>query len=207
MNWEGDNERSEFMQHFAVLAETFDKKCSKELIRIYARSLEKFPVETVAKAIDTAVVSCRFFPKPVELIEFCAGGDLEDQSEVEWKKVIDTVRKYGGDKSVVFDDPSTMAVIDTWGGWIRLCEELTHQNLPFRKKDFKSTWKSFKSSGIEKTGRLAGFFDQQNSLHGYHDSIQDPIFVGDENRAQIIWRRGEPEVLEISHDDAMDTAG
>jgi hypothetical protein len=191
MDWETDHKQ--FLNHFAVLSETFDKKCSKELTRIYARSLEKFPIDVVTKALDAAVTTCRFFPKPVELIELCVGGNTVDQAEIEWGKVIGAVEHVGPYKSVVFDDPTTMAVIETSGGWVRFCQDITFQNATFKRKDFVASWKAYKGGGIKHKGHLAGIIEQENGTLGYRENIPEPVLIG-ESGQKIIAHTGEGEL-------------
>ena len=43
------------------------------------------------------------------------------QAQQAWSKVLNAVRRMGGDATVIFDD-LIHSVIDDMGGWVRLCE-------------------------------------------------------------------------------------
>jgi hypothetical protein len=193
MNWENQTERDKFLNAFLALAEMWDKECSETLIRMYFKSIEEHSIESVEAALGKALKTCRFFPKPVDINELCRGGNISDQAEVEWGKVIGAVEHVGPYKSVVFDDPTTMAVIETSGGWVRFCQDITFQNITFKRKDFVASWKAYKGGGIEQKGHLAGIIEQENGTLGYRDNIPEPVLIS-ENGQKRITHTGEGEL-------------
>ncbi len=121
------NDTGKFSDAMGVMCEVFSKELSPLAIQTYFRAMERFQVEQIEGAISEAIVSCRFFPKPVELIEFITGksGNLADIAEVEAGKVLQAVKQIGHYNSVKFDDPVTTAVIHMgFGGWSKVCQEM-----------------------------------------------------------------------------------
>ncbi|GFM38299.1 DUF6475 domain-containing protein [Desulfovibrio psychrotolerans] len=159
MEWENLDERKRFLVAFLGLCEAFAKQSSDALPRIYHRALSDFSIEQVERAVDMAVVSLRFFPKPVELREIITGPAeaLEDRAEVEAAKVIEAVKSVGSWRSVVFDDPITNAVVQTgFGGWVKLCQDLTAKDEKWTRKDFVRLYAAYARQGVEHFGVLAG---------------------------------------------------
>ena len=111
--------KEKFLNSFCGCWATFypDKEPSELSIDIYYRALEKYPIEHIVAAFDMAIQKCRWFPKPVELIEFISGDNVpvEDRATKEAIRVIESIRRVGGYKSIQFDDPVTNAVIRTQG--------------------------------------------------------------------------------------------
>lgn len=63
----------------------------------------------------------RFAPKPADVLAAMRGGNPDERAAVAWSAVMDAVRRYGAGRSVVFDDPATMAAVARMGGWVELC--------------------------------------------------------------------------------------
>lgn len=58
-----------FKKCMAGFGELFEKEISKTLLSIYWDCLENFSDEQCENAFKEVLVTCRFFPKPVEIIE------------------------------------------------------------------------------------------------------------------------------------------
>jgi len=167
-----------FSNAFGTLAEVFEKETSKTLVKIYFVALERYTKEQVIKAIERAIQECKFFPKPVELIEFISGG-TSDKAVIEASKVISAVHKVGGYETVIFDDPITMAAIQVgFGGWIQLCEEMKSQDEKWFRKDFEKVYRACTLSQRKFFGYLIGRAEQYNIANGYK-SETEPKQIGD----------------------------
>jgi hypothetical protein len=67
----------------AVLEEVFDKDFTLQRVEIYFRALAAWPIERIKDAVESAVRTLKFFPKPAELIELIEGSP-DDQAEQAW---------------------------------------------------------------------------------------------------------------------------
>jgi hypothetical protein len=95
-----------FSEYMAGLSELFDKSLSDVLAEMYWISLRPHTDGECKAAFDLAIVKCRFFPKPAELIEFIAAQhepqiSIEAVAEQQWRLVLSSLGS--GD----FDDPVT----------------------------------------------------------------------------------------------------
>lgn len=104
-----NTDKVKFLELFTGMCEMFDKKYSEVLVSMYFKSLKKFDIETVEMAISKAVDGCKFFPKPVELIELMTGGqkEIEYSAENQLTIVMETLRRIGDYSGHTFKDPVT----------------------------------------------------------------------------------------------------
>ena len=71
--------RKAFSEFMTAISEMHDKTPSNLLIEIYWKSLQPFTDDQCNQAFSQAVSTCKFFPKPVELIEFITGSPNQVQ--------------------------------------------------------------------------------------------------------------------------------
>ena len=96
-----------------------------------------------------------------------------------WK----AIKKYGSNRSVVFDDAVTMSVIQqAFGGWTKLCGELMEDQLQWFIKDFSRHYIAFKRSNVHHYGMLPGWCDPVG---------KGPVLIGNQQKAQEILEHGE----------------
>ncbi len=175
-----DEDKKQFGEMVGLMAVAFDKAISKPLLEIYFKILEKYEVEQVKNAIEKAMEQLKWFPKPAEIIEFIGGGPnkLEDFAQVQADLVINTIRKIGSYQSVEFKDPVTTAVIQqSFGGWIKMCLELTETSEKWFRKDFVNAYHAYFRQGIKINGHLAGLIETDNMTRGHLEFIPDPKMV------------------------------
>lgn len=168
-----------FTTLFTGLCELFDKKISQALTGIYVEALSGYGIDRIENAIKQAAVGCRFFPKPVELIEFMSGGKsaVEDRSVSEGAAVLVAIKRIGAYQSVVFDDPVTTAVIaEYFGGWAKLCAELMADQEQWFLKDFEKAYRAYSRQNITHLGSLSGLIAIRNEA-GDHDGPR-PVPAG-----------------------------
>ena len=119
-----DEDRVPFAEAMHVLAETMGEPVSDIRAEGYFAALSDLPFEAVKAAVLTAVRTCRFFPKPVELLELVTG-TVGDAADAAWGEVIREVQTVGYLGTPCFTDGRTLpAICSVWGGWRRLCEVL-----------------------------------------------------------------------------------
>ena len=116
------SDQEKFANSLGVLCEIFDKQISPIVIRAYFQALRPYPVEEVEGAISQAIVSCKFFPRPVELIELITGGReaIEDKAEILAREVVEQTRTVGAYGTPEINDP-VMSLVVSRHGWGNLC--------------------------------------------------------------------------------------
>jgi len=172
--------RKVFKEFMVGLGLTFDKEVSEPLMEIYWNALKQFTDEQCRAAFNKSVVQCKFFPKPIELIELTGSGPgkIEDIAQVQADLVIKSIRQIGGYQSVDFRDPVTKSVItNCYGGWIKLCEEQLEADEKWLRKDFVKYYQAYRRQGIQTRGHLSGRHEAENLALGYMEHIPQIVHV------------------------------
>lgn len=189
MNWNNSAERGRFVTNFRGLCETFGKIPSDALPQIYHRALQDLTIDEFEYAVGQAVMTLKFFPKPIELREL-ARGRVEDIAEVKAGLVLDAVRMVGAYRSVVIDDPVAQAVIETgFGGWVQMCSEISVETEKWFCKDFTRMYQAYARQGVERYGTLAGVNAIANGA-GAFAYEEKPVLVGDPAKARQVQALG-----------------
>jgi hypothetical protein len=172
----------------SALGEASGQESTQFKEKIYAQALEDLPIESIEQAAWAIIKTRTFatFPKIGEIRDMI-GGRTEDLAEVQAAIVWQSVQKYGAVRSVVFDDPVTMAVVQQgFGGWQKLCKELLMDQQQWFIKDFARHYAAFKRSGVVTYGMLPGWADPPN---------QGPALIGDKQKAMWILEQGKETPL------------
>ncbi len=188
MEW---NDKKRFLELITGLAHTFGMEMSVKDIENYWLFLRQYPLAEFEKAVIHYCASPeghRFMPKPGELIAAIEGNALQ-QAQQAWSKVLNAVRRVGGDNSVIFDDALIHAVIVDMGGWVRLCE-MYQRDESFKQREFESRYIAYRRHPPQLYpqqlfGRMAGINGVLNHL-----PLRQPILVGDEAKAKRVFQKG-----------------
>jgi len=176
-----------FANALGTLAEIMNKELTPLAIKAYFRALERYPAEQVEQAISQAMAECKFFPKPVELIDFITGGTqgIADQALLQAGIFVETVRRVGRYESVKFEDPVTAAVIDgSFGGWVKVCDDMTEDNEKWFRRDFEKAYRTYRRNGIECKNHLPGLAEITNGC-SYPEHVPEPVMIGTKKRLMI----------------------
>jgi hypothetical protein len=148
---------------FLALCELHRQQVSDALTRIYYRVLAQFPAEMVVEAMEKSITMLKWFPKPVELMDIL-NGDPEEQAINAWMSLQKAVGCVGTNRSVLFEDPKTTAVIKFFGGW----EEIGNWSVAYigkRRDEFIEAYKIVKNP--PPTEKLIGRGEDPRLLNGY----------------------------------------
>lgn len=202
-----EQDKRQFAAILGGMAEVYGKEISKQALALDFKVLEAFSIEEV-QAAAIAILATRKYsslPPPADFIEHMGGGSIEDQAEVVAAQVLSAIGKHGGYNSVVFDDATTMAVIQQcYGGWPQMCAECgVSESEKWFRHNFAKSWAAFKRQGVQVFGVLAGIFEIQNSANGFLEHIPQPKLVGNPEKAQAVLEAGRQMVLESSLQNAL----
>jgi hypothetical protein len=136
----------------------------------------------------------RSMPTIAEM-RLAGSGSVEDVAQVEAGKVIGAIATVGAYNSVVFDDPVTVAVISQcYGGWVKLCSEITEDKKAIFLGQFRKMYVAYKNQGVRAASpKMAGMVERDNSAMGMIEHIPPPVFVGDHEKGQRLLEMCAPE--------------
>ncbi len=175
-----------FAKFMTVISEMFDKKQSKALTEIYWKALEPFTDEQCEKAFNEVILSSRFFPKPVDVIEAIRGTQGNRATEA-WIKTLNTIRRIGTYQSVKFDDPVIHAVIEVMGGWSAMGNMLIDDE-KWKQKEFERLYPVMESRGNSPI-YLPGRIEMENMKTGHLEEIPVPVLIGETEEIEAIEAR------------------
>lgn len=183
-------------QVLLIFAETLanPKPVTPQLEEIWVRVLElaSVPVQDVETTAARMILTEQFFPTPATFLKaWKPPQDDDTAAELAWQKVLDAVRRYGGNASLhVSDfagDGAAMWALDRMG-WDRLCRELDEEKRAIWRAEFARIYRAARQTNARLT-YIAGRHERENRLHG-HDLR--PELVGRPDWPHL---PGEPEAL------------
>lgn len=165
-----------------ILAAVFGKAISPAMLQGYALGLDGLSAEALERAVKRAIKECRFMPSPAELRDLAGEGqDLPGRAALAWQTVLDAVQFVGWYRSIDFEDKAINAAIRALGGWQWLCERAAGDQLPFLRRDFLNLYQAYARAGVPDFAALplAGEFERENILLGYHREEDQPVQIGE----------------------------
>ncbi|MEW6505497.1 MAG: hypothetical protein AB1457_16185 [Chloroflexota bacterium] len=128
-----------FGEIFATLAEVFGKQVSAAVTRVYFEVLREYSIEEFEVAAKAALSACRYFPKPVELVELMPyrkqWTDPKAMAVTQAAEVMQQIRVIGFYGTPRFADEITDRLIKTRWRWGSLCSK-TEDELSWWARDF-----------------------------------------------------------------------
>ena len=202
-----DKDKIQFAAIMGGVAEVYGKEISKQALSLHFKVLEAYSIEEV-QAAAIAILATRKFtsmPTPADFIEHISGGSAEDKAEVEAGKVLTAIEQHGVYTSVVFDDPTTQAVIvRAYGGWARLCQDCgVEESEYWFRKNFAKTWAAYSRHGVKYFGHLPGLFELTNCSNGFHEYVKPPALLGNPDKARAILEAGQQKGVAHSQQAAL----
>ena len=172
------------------VADCYGQTLTEQGIAMRFKLLEQYDYRDVERAALSIMASRKYtsMPTPAEFLEHLGGGNVEDIAEVEAAKVIRAIGEHGNYNSVVFDDPTTQAVIDrAYGGWPKLCEDCgVEESEKWFRKEFAKVYATYRRQGVQHFGVLAGLHEIENTARGFLRAIEPPRLVGNPGKARAV---------------------
>lgn len=156
-----------FLQGMDILYMTLDhtgKLKNEMLTKVYYNALSDLTDEQFKSAVNKAIKTFTFMPKPAELRKLAVGSSLA-QAEEAWyivRKVMD-IADIGA--SVHFDDPAINDTIRLLGGWIELCNK-NLEELKFTRNEFLKLY-----NDVHEDCTLEGLYEKENRMKGYDNYV------------------------------------
>ena len=145
------NNKDEFKTRMIGLFDLFDKDLSAAVLKMYWAAFQSLTDDEVFCAMDQAVITCKFMPKPAEIIDLIRG-DSKSQALGEWGKVLGFMRKEGrfGEHKLPAD---ILDAVNQIGGWEYLCT-LTYKQLEFKARAFTEIYEGKSAQGLISNDQL-----------------------------------------------------
>ncbi len=138
-------DQTKFVAAMTGLGAIFEKSITESMVKLYWQVLKDFSDDEVHEAINRALITSKFMPKPSELRELVEGSSKEHSLD-EWAKVMTEIRKTGSYGEPRVSDV-TKKVIEQIGGWSQLCA-LSYRELEFKGKSFAEIYSSKVEKGL-----------------------------------------------------------
>lgn len=140
----------ELLNTFDILGER-GKVLSERAIDIYFDTLREYPIDLVINGIKQCNKTCKFFPRPADIIEKIDGTEDEiiDQAFILTKKTLD---KIGYHNSIMFKDKKIAHTINDMGGLQEAHDKIFRDKKDSAYFDFKRSYKRYlkmEREGIE----------------------------------------------------------
>ncbi len=147
----------EFLSRLTALAELFKEDLSVAAQTLYFDALSDADIVQVIDALNSAVKTCKFFPRPVELRDHIFGA-VEEHAEEAWLEYKSEARRLGGYRTAEFHAVTADTIIAVlWAS---------------KRKEWERTFRSIanRTRLDAPTKRLLGFVERENELRGYHNA-------------------------------------
>ena len=125
-----DEEQAAVDAAWLALCELHGKTMTVGLSAMYMRILHDFAAFEAVRAIEYAIQTSKWFPKPSELLDTLRGS-REEAALRAWLILEKTIQQVGTWRSVLFEDPRMCAVIKFFGGWEQV------GNWPIKEMDYR----------------------------------------------------------------------
>ena len=157
-------DNAEFRHRLMLLAEVFDLKLAATRQALYFEALRDVPFEGVIQAMNQAVKTCTFFPKPAELRAFALGDD-EDRAEAAWLLCRQAMRQAGAYASLAVQDPALAeTILAVFGSWPQACQtDLSPEMWASTRKTWGRVYRVITGRQLVGARYLAGVCEQQNA--------------------------------------------
>lgn len=171
-----DNEN--FAKALLVLGEVFGEQISEARLEAYRMVLAGYEFQSVESAIQRAMTSLRFFPKPAELVEMIEG-NADDRANQAWSTFFAATTDSGYSSAKFLDPASAIAVDAVFQGWIQACQMINQSSpemLAHYRNHFLKQYAAARRSGRDVVTYRPGLSElSMRGDAGWKDRFQRPI--------------------------------
>ena len=175
------NDRKDFDKIIIALAEMYETILSEERLSLYFEALKDMTPEQFKESANRVARTSRFFPKPVDFRESITS-KIEERAILALNSLEDAIRRYGYDKSVVFLDKVVHMAVAALDGWQAVCQT-PNAEWKWKRKEFLELYRVLSANPRGTCpDTLIGFHEHQNSVRGFLNAIDKPVFIGIEKK-------------------------
>ena len=169
-------DKKTFSEMMKLLQASFREKINEDTNKAYWDILKEYSDNDIKRVTVKCIKELKFFPKIAEMRELIEG-NLEDEAKLAWLYLLEVVEKEGYYMSPSFPKyPAIVGVVERFfGGWMKLIEEMTDENLKWIKNDFLKFYPVIKKEG-HYPEKAIGFFELTNSNKGFTDELIKKIY-------------------------------
>lgn len=176
-NEKNKNEKAVLFKELKLLAAILSADVTKEVMQAYVEILSRYDFELSKKAISWASTNCKFFPKPVELIERINPKATKEDADFIAGEIFAAIRNFGYYQGKLAKKnlcSEAWKAIEFCGGWSYLCNS-SSQNLNIIKAQLRDAI----SSGFVKD-EIA----ERRKLRQEHNQLAEKLKITDQNIAK-----------------------
>jgi hypothetical protein len=161
-------------------------KFEPRLTQIWFNALRNYTFQDIEVALNRHLLnpeSGRFVPLPADVVRVLDGG-TGVQAAGAWTKVEQAIKRAGPWRTVVFDDAIIHRVIEDMGGWTKINDHATMEDLKFAGIDFSKRYQGYLLKGgvaQDYPQKLLGYSEAANAKSGFH--VEAPLLIGIESVA------------------------
>lgn len=182
----------EFKKCMQVFLVYFGKDCmSRDKMRLYYAFLKNYPAEDLKRAF-MRILADRVYknvPQIAEILMYLNGTtekDLEIGLNLARETLKRSVMKYGSYKSVQFEDKGIHAVIDSLGGWTKMCAMDMNDFEKYLTFEFPKVYKAYKQMPYRVSEHFVGYDgDYDVSYIGYDEITFRSNLRIEENKSKL----------------------
>ncbi|WP_394064516.1 DUF6475 domain-containing protein [Alcaligenes sp. WGS1538] len=181
-----DAEKQAFFVLMADVYAFYRQDLSRFALNVWWQAMKTFDGAAVRMAFDRHCVNPdngQFLPKPSDIVRLLQGS-TQDSALAAWAKVDRVMRTVGSYRSVLFDDPIILAVVQDMGGWVALGMK-TEAEWPFVAREFENRYRGYALQPQFSYPRwLVGAAELHNAQAG--QAVEPPLLVGDADKARAL---------------------
>ena len=159
----------EFNKGFKTFLDFFPTDgMTKEKINIYFAGLSDLSLDQFNTSFERMVKNrvWKSFPQPAEIRQYALGKtetDMNVRINLAKEKLKRAILRYGGYKSVQFDDMGIHAIIDSLGGWTVVCQMSSDEFDKFLTFEFQKIYKAYWELPYNVNPYYLGITDNSNN--------------------------------------------
>jgi hypothetical protein len=148
---------------------------------VWLNAMSNYTFEDIEVGINRHMLNPengRFAPLPADIVRVLDGG-TGVQAASAWTKVEQAIKRAGPWQTVVFDDPIIHRVIEDMGGWTKMNEYATMEDLKFAGLDFGKRYQGYVLKGgvsHDYPAKLLGYSEATNANGGF--TVEAPLLIG-----------------------------
>lgn len=160
---------TEFNKAFKPFLDYFPtENMSEEKLNIYCLALSNLTVEQLNNAFISMVRDrvYKSFPQVAEIITYAMGTNekhINSRIVIAKEQLKRAIAKFGAYQSVQFEDLGIHAIIDSLGGWQKLCQLSEEEFKKFLTFEFSKIYEVYVRTPYNVNKHYIGYFDQANN--------------------------------------------